>query len=163
MAKNELRTIYKKKETSLMAKKVVRLTESELINLVKNTARKMLKEGLSSPDANHVYRDENGGLSSDSGRTWRGVPGTKFIWHGEWADPEILYKNQLINSNDAEDMLYNSYEEEREEGYKGSFDQWVAEQPKGYLAGCLDDILFGMSETETVDESISRSIRRYLR
>lgn len=37
--------------------------------------------------------------------TWRGVEGTRVIWHGEWSDPEIYYDGYLFNYWDAEDAL----------------------------------------------------------
>lgn len=37
--------------------------------------------------------------------TWRGVKGTRYIWHGEWSDPEIYYRGRLFNAWDIEEGL----------------------------------------------------------
>lgn len=34
--------------------------------------------------------------------TWRGVEGSRFIWHGAWADPEVFYKGHLFNASSLE-------------------------------------------------------------
>lgn len=36
---------------------------------------------------------------------WCGVEGTRYIWHGEWADPEIYYDGYLFNYWDVMDGL----------------------------------------------------------
>lgn len=33
------------------------------------------------------------------------IKGVKFIYHGDWADPEIMYKGHLFNYYDVEDPL----------------------------------------------------------
>lgn len=38
---------------------------------------------------------------------WYGIPDVEFIWHGEWADPELRYGGIVSKSaNDLEDFLY---------------------------------------------------------
>lgn len=37
--------------------------------------------------------------------TWRGVKGTRYIWHGEWSDPEIYYKGYIFNVYDVEEGI----------------------------------------------------------
>lgn len=40
-----------------------------------------------------------------------GIEDVKFIWHGEWSDPEVSYGNKIINEVDLlENFIYN-YEE----------------------------------------------------
>lgn len=107
----------------------VRLTESDLHRIVKESVKRVLRESKVRTRRRVIKED-----------TWRGVPDTKFIWHGEWSDPEIEYKGKLINSNDVEEGLeiaYNSDVEDR--GFQGSFDQWLSEQDPRYLASFLDD------------------------
>ena len=41
-----------------------------------------------------------------------GVPNVYLIWHGQWADPEILYDGKLYNYYDIEDYLYLTWQEE---------------------------------------------------
>ena len=42
---------------------------------------------------------------------WRQVPGTRYIWHGSWADPEVVYRGYHLNVNDLEDYLYDCFKE----------------------------------------------------
>ena len=46
---------------------------------------------------------------------WYGIEGIGFIWHGEWADPEIEYKGKRINSYIVEDTMWERFREECEE------------------------------------------------
>lgn len=41
-----------------------------------------------------------------------GVPDVHLIWHGQWSDPELLYKEKLYNYYDIEDCLYLAWQEE---------------------------------------------------
>lgn len=58
-----------------------------------------------------------------------GVPGIKFIWHGEWSDPEVEYKGIRFDYYDLEDPLWDEYKSEMEEEGKkadmSEFDDWV--------------------------------------
>lgn len=45
-----------------------------------------------------------------------GVKNVYMISHGEWADPEIKYKNYLFNYYDLEDTLNEQYEEDKQAG-----------------------------------------------
>ena len=37
---------------------------------------------------------------SDNKRYWCGIRGVYQIWHGQWADPEVRYKNYICNEWD---------------------------------------------------------------
>ena len=47
--------------------------------------------------------------------TWRGVQGTQFIYHGEWADPEIYCDDQLFNATQLEDYAWSVYNDDCKE------------------------------------------------
>ena len=117
----------------------IRLTEEQLKSIVVESVKRVLKE------ENIAYGSDTPSMTGPSatGReTWRGVPGTRFIWHGEWADPEIEYKGHLINANDVDDYFYEVYKEEMEEyGYDMSFDDWMAKQGQITLSSALDDMI----------------------
>lgn len=82
-------------------------------------------------------------INEANGQTpWRGVPESVFLWHGEWSDPEIWYKDQLINANDAEELLWDRYkdhcEETGEEPSEQGFDEWVdIEEAECALIDCM--------------------------
>lgn len=67
--------------------------------------------------------------------TWRGVRGSKFIWHGEWSDPEVIYKRKRIDNYDLEEGCWDQYkrdckkrgEEATPEGYDNLPASWFKE------------------------------------
>jgi hypothetical protein len=69
------------------------------------------------------YGQVNESVSSNRGRrlkesTFRGVPGTEFISHGSWNDPEITTtfegKTYVANYWEVENSMYSYYKEEKE-------------------------------------------------
>lgn len=72
-------------------------------------------------------------------KKWRNIPGTELVWHGEWADPEIIYKGKSVNYWSVEDALELSYKSE--ENNVGSYEQWVSEQDSKYLISILEEII----------------------
>lgn len=107
---------------------------------VTESLKKYLKEG------GHIFhQDEDGAIHTNSKETWRGVPGTTFIYHGEWSDPEIAYKGELLNYWDVEEGLQYSYQADVESGdFEGSFDEWAEAQDPKYLASQLDEYIWAM-------------------
>ena len=105
-------------------KRRVKLTESDLHKIIKESVKRVLKEG------GHLYhKDDDGNVRTNSKETYRGVPGSVYIWHGAWSDPEIIYKNHSINYWDAEESLWNAYkdfcEENGIEPTEDKFDEYV--------------------------------------
>ena len=41
-----------------------------------------------------------------------GIYGIRYIWHGSWADPEIIWHNKSFNYYDLETPLYEIYKED---------------------------------------------------
>lgn len=76
--------------------------------------------------------------------TYRNVPDSQFIWHGEWADPEIIYKGHSFNYWNIEKGLYQEYCYECEMvGIEPDFDGfecWINEQGVDYIQDKLDAI-----------------------
>lgn len=105
-------------------KRRIRLTESQLHDIIKESVKQVLIEG------GHLYhKDEEGNIYTNSKETYRGVPGTVYIWHGEWSDPEIVYKGHEFNANDIEDSLWYAYEdfcnENGETPTNEGFEDWL--------------------------------------
>ena len=62
-----------------------------------------------------------------------GIYGIRFIYHGNWSDPEIIWHNKSFNYYDIETPLYETYLEEIHEGYTTlDFEIWV--KKNAYLA-----------------------------
>lgn len=86
-------------------------------------------------EGGHLFsQDDDGTVYTNSKETWRGVKGSKFIWHGEWSDPEVLYQGELYNAEELDAILWSNYKEYcEEEGITPSendFDKWA----EGYEA-----------------------------
>ena len=61
-------------------------------------------------------------------RLYCNVPDVYFIYHGEWADPEVMYKGKYFNLPvDVEEPLWSEYEECCEEFGKKMTDEGFAE------------------------------------
>lgn len=98
----------------------------------------------------HIKRNydlnESKRINEEVVKTYRGVPGSQFIWHGEWSDPEIIWKGKSLNYWDADEALWQSYKddciEKNEEATEQGFDAWLAEQGIGYIESTLDDLVW---------------------
>ena len=111
-----------------------------LESTIRNTVSKILREG------GHLYRkDAEGNVHTNSKETYRGVEGSTFIWHGEWADPTILWKGKELNGNDVEEYLFDEYKETCNETGETptteGFDKWAETQD---IAAALDELLWAM-------------------
>jgi hypothetical protein len=101
--------------------------------------RKMLKEG------GHIYvKNDDGTIFTNSKNTWRGVKGTTFIWHGEWADPEVLYDGEELNASQLEDYAWDVYKTECRENGKTPNEREFDNLPTKWFKDVIDDYMFGM-------------------
>ena len=76
------------------------------------------------------------------------VPGVQFIYHGDWADPELIYKDHVFNAHDVEDSLWDEFQEQTDDhGTAEEYAAFVHAHP-ALLTDLLDDII-AFSETET--------------
>lgn len=41
-----------------------------------------------------------------------GIYGIEMVWHGSWADPELIWHNKSFNYFDVENTLYSYYKED---------------------------------------------------
>lgn len=117
----------------------IKLTERELRNIISESVNRILNEG------GHLYsKDEDGNVWTNSKDTYRGVPGSTYIWHGEWADPEIWWDGVELNATDVEDSLWYAYkddcEDNGEEPTEDGYESWLEEMGTDYIASTLDDL-----------------------
>lgn len=49
-------------------------------------------------------------------RYWCGIRGVYQIWHGQWADPEVKYKNYVCNEWDLQESMYITMKDRIEDG-----------------------------------------------
>ena len=126
-------------------KQTIRLTESELRGMIQETVKEVLKEKLT--EAGHIYfKDDEGNIHTNSRQTYRGVPGSILISHGEWADPEIIWDGQSINASAFEDelwVIYKDYCDERKiKPDDSGFEEWLQEQGTRFIADELSSYLY---------------------
>lgn len=132
-----------------------------LQRIIKESVKRVLREG-----GNIYWRDEDGVAHTNSKDLYRGVPGAIFVWHGEWSDPEVLYKGKEINYNNIENALwgtYNAFMQYESEKNKFSQDMGVDAIPYNediyekfiewyggvdFVRNELDDIVWSMGESK---------------
>lgn len=56
---------------------------------------------------------------------YRGIPNIESVWHGEWADPELIYKGHSFNYWDVEDALWGDYVEQECDGNADKGDDYA--------------------------------------
>ena len=133
-----------------MNKKLIRLTESDLHKIVKESVNRILRENSRRKsrmikEGGHLYhKDEDGNVWTNSKETYRGVPGSTYIWHGEWSDPEVLWDGVELNVNDIEEDLWYSYKDDckrrAENPTEQGYEAWLEEMGTEYIASQLDDL-----------------------
>ena len=59
-----------------------------------------------------------------------GIRGIRVLWHGDWADPELLWHGMIFNYYALEDALWGVYEEEHKKpgdtGVDATYDDFAA-------------------------------------
>lgn len=106
----------------------------QLKAIVKESLGKILSEG-----GNLYWKDDNGEAHTNSTDMWRGVKGTAYVWHGEWADPEVLYDGKEINCVDLEDNAWAFYKDECEGDGKQPSEQEFDNLPSEWFKDYLDN------------------------
>lgn len=85
---------------------------------------------------------------------WFGIKGARFIYHGDWSDPEIEYDGITIPYWDVESWLLDIYREEHpEDRNDDGFDEWMAQpEQKSEIQSALDCI--AQSYAEEMDDRL---------
>lgn len=74
------------------------------------------------------------------------VPGVEFVYHNDWTDPELVYKDHVFNLHDAEDFLWDEFQSQtNDQGTADEYVPWVEAHP-ALLTDLLDDLI-ALSET----------------
>jgi hypothetical protein len=138
------------KTNTNMNKKLIRLTESDLHRIVKESVKRVLRENKvrtnrrTIKESGHLYGHfDDGTPFTNSKDTWHGVPGTTFISHGEWSDPDVWYDNEEINASELEDYMWAEYQYECQEHGKKPSEQEYDNLPMEWFKEKLDDYMFG--------------------
>lgn len=110
-------------------------------SFIRDAIREGVLKVLNEMAGDYYRKDDDGEVHTDSKRTYRGIPGTIYIWHGDWADPTVLYKGKEYNATDVDDNLWANYkadcEAEGKEPDENEFDdlplEWFIENFKEYV------------------------------
>lgn len=90
--------------------------------------KKIVKEG---EIASEAMKKKSRMHSKDAEKGWFGIKDAKFIYHGDWNDPEVEYKGVLLNYWDIESGLLEIYRDEHPEDKNDKgFDKWMADHPE---------------------------------
>lgn len=76
---------------------------------------------------------------------WHDIPGAKYIYHGDWSDPEVTYKGFSFSLYDVEEGFLDEYRGEHPEDKNDrGFDDWfdTLGGPNGAIASELDDLCY---------------------
>lgn len=133
----------------------MKISQTQLTNIIKESVSKIIKEG-----GNLYATMPDGTKFTNSKKTYHGVPGTTFIWHGEWSDPEVWYKGKELGN--VEDTLWDRYQVECKEEGKEPSEEEFDNLPTEWFQDNLDDIVFGMEE-DTIQESVTKAIKKVLK
>lgn len=104
------------------------------------------------PETQGQYDGTYSGEGSKRGNFY-GINGVRFIWHGEWADPEVEYDGCLYNCNQLEDTLWSYYRDDCKENgcvpTDDDFENFVRDN-----SDLVYETLYEMTPTEC-DESLT--------
>ena len=96
---------------------------------------------------------------------WFGIKGARFIYHGDWNDPEVQYDGVSLNYWDVEAILLDEYREEHpdDKNDKG-FNDWMAlPSTKNSIQSALDILVqggCGKPLDDEDEEAISENIEK---
>ena len=99
-----------KTNINMAKKQVIRLTEGDLHRIIKESVNRILNEHDLMFDDNNGYFNTSEYMNSQQ-NTWRGVPNTKVIWHGESSDYEVVYQGEVLNGNELDNYAWDAFQD----------------------------------------------------
>lgn len=111
------------------------------INYTKLTIRDIIAKHIGLNE-NKRFKDENTIFKVEIIQpTALGIPNTIFVYHGDWANPEIIYKGKSLNYYSVEDYFWEIYKEQTGKSDENGFLVWMKAQDKVWLTSCMDEII----------------------
>ena len=95
--------------------------------------------------------------------TYHGIPGTRFIWHGEWSDPEVEYQGKLYNGNSLEDTLWSIQTECEENGKEPSEEEFDNLPIDWFTNNFLDITMEDINEAKNMKKNVIKLNEEQLR
>lgn len=101
------------------------------------------------------------GYAAASEPWYCGIPKIKYVWHGEWADPEIYYRGKYYNSVDVEDWFYPAY---KEDPMGLTFEEWMRnnESEVKYVLQHELQPVYGIGELEDLSDRKMQELMEYV-
>ena len=73
---------------------------------------------------------------------YRGLKKIKFIYHGNWSDPELIYKKRSFNYYDIENLLYDEFKSyDPEDTTDQDFNKWILKN-KNHCYNLINEVYF---------------------
>lgn len=125
----------------------------KIVKLNENTIRKMVAEALKKAlnEESYLYNTTMGGGKLGNSDNYRGCKSIKIRWHGENADPELMFNGYLINYYTIDDSMY---EEAKSTGIDidndDEFDSFCQEHEKEIQDAIIE---YGEKEENPFDEN----------
>lgn len=114
----------------------IRINEATFKRIIAESVKKVLREA-----GDIVYKGNERQPKTLTNNTYRGVPNSLFIWHGEWSDPEIYYDGEYLNANDFEEYLWGEYKAECESCGESPNEQAFDNLSPNFVKYYLDEYL----------------------
>ena len=119
---------------------------SRYIEQIHNSHSEVVLSLSQSPSKRHLVTTKKGRTSLPY---WYGIKPIRFIWRGEWADPDICYNRMVVNSHIVEDSMYERYCEDCREGNLEITDDGFAE----FMRNNKDEIVERIYLAHNVDKN----------
>lgn len=83
-------------------------------------------------------------------RNYLGIKGIEFIWHGEWADPEIVYGGESFSEPEISGGLAEDVAEGIKEGIysEGYTIEDLARDDPSYIINYMNDCYWALKEAQ---------------
>lgn len=103
------------------------------------------QNGFKAETSRQIMQDY--GVNESLKEGWRGSPDIEMGWNGEWADPDLFYKDYTFNYWDIEDALWDMFKEDMGYSDSDANNPDVEEQFGKYIRqigpSYLDDVIAG--------------------
>ena len=73
---------------------------------------------------------------------WYGIEVIGFVWHGEWADPEIEYKGKRCSCYVVEDTMWGQFRDDCPDASEDDFEAYMKDKEDEVIELC-ELTLFG--------------------
>ena len=73
---------------------------------------------------------------------WYGIEVIGFVWHGEWADPEIEYKGRRCSCYTVEDTMWGQFRDDCPDASEDDFEAYMKDRENEVIELC-ELTLFG--------------------